>query len=51
MDEETRLTWYLKDEIMRLGRVYYAKLAGGAFDVCRAALFSLSHWERVRVRA
>jgi hypothetical protein len=28
-DEETRLTWYLKDEIMRRGRVYYAKLAGG----------------------
>src|SRR6185436_17137717 len=28
-DEETRLTWYLKDEAMRRGRVYYAKLAGG----------------------
>jgi hypothetical protein len=28
-DEETRLTWYLKDEVMRCGRVYYAKLAGG----------------------
>jgi hypothetical protein len=28
-DEETRLTWYLKDELMRRGRVYYAKLAGG----------------------
>jgi len=28
-DEETRLTWYLKDEVMRRGRVYYAKLAGG----------------------
>src|SRR6184192_3061470 len=27
-DEETRLTWYLKDEVMRRGRVYYAKLAG-----------------------
>src|SRR5215813_10513513 len=25
-DEETRLTWYLKDEVMRHGRVYYAKL-------------------------
>src|SRR5947207_7836941 len=36
-DEETRLTWYLKDEVMRRGRVYYAKLAGGSFDVCRAA--------------
>jgi hypothetical protein len=28
-DEETRLTWYLKDEVMRRGRVCYAKLAGG----------------------
>src|SRR5437870_7778758 len=28
-DEETQLTWYLKDEVMRRGRVYYAKLAGG----------------------
>ena len=28
-DEETRLTWYLKDEVMHRGRVYYAKLAGG----------------------
>ncbi|MGH9972136.1 MAG: AlkZ-related protein [Pyrinomonadaceae bacterium] len=27
-DEETRLTWYLKDEVMRRGRLYYAKLAG-----------------------
>src|SRR5215471_11020577 len=28
-DEETRLTWYLKDEVMRRGRIYYAELAGG----------------------
>jgi hypothetical protein len=28
-NEETRLTWYLKDEVMRRGRVYYAKLGGG----------------------
>jgi hypothetical protein len=28
-DGETSLTWYLKDEVMRRGRVYYAKLAGG----------------------
>jgi len=28
-DEEARLTWFLKDEVMRRGRVYYAKLAGG----------------------
>jgi hypothetical protein len=28
-DEETVLTWHLKDEVMRRGRVYYGKLAGG----------------------
>src|SRR2546421_2644845 len=28
-NEETRLTWYLKDEVMRRARVYYAKLTGG----------------------
>jgi hypothetical protein len=28
-DEESSFTWHLKDEIMRRGRVYYAKLAGG----------------------
>jgi hypothetical protein len=28
-DEETQLTWHLKDEVMRRGRIYYAKLAGG----------------------
>ena len=28
-DEETGLTWHIKDEVMRRGRVYYAKLAGG----------------------
>jgi hypothetical protein len=28
-DEETRLTWYLKDEVMRRGRAYYGKTAGG----------------------
>jgi hypothetical protein len=28
-DEETSLAWHLKDEVMRRGRVYYAKLAGG----------------------
>lgn len=28
-DEESSLTWHLKDEVMRRGRVYYAKLAGG----------------------
>src|SRR5215216_5096436 len=26
-DEETSLTWRLKDEILRRGKIYYAKLA------------------------
>jgi len=37
-DEETRLTWYLKDEVMRRGRVNSRKTCGRSFDVCRAAL-------------
>src|ERR1043166_3356870 len=37
-DEETRLTWYLKDEVMRRGRVYYAKLAGGG------SMFGAPRW-------
>jgi hypothetical protein len=28
-DPETSLTWRLKDDVMRRGRVYYAKLARG----------------------
>jgi len=28
-DPESRLAWMLKDEVMRRGKVYYAKLAGG----------------------
>lgn len=28
-DPETSLTWLLKDELVRRGKVYYAKLAGG----------------------
>src|SRR6187200_1714894 len=28
-DAETSLTWHLKDEVMRRGKVYYAKLARG----------------------
>jgi hypothetical protein len=28
-DPESSLTWRIKDEVMRRGRVYYAKLAGG----------------------
>jgi hypothetical protein len=39
-DEETRLTWYLKDELMRRGRVYYAKLAGGRSMFVAPALIS-----------
>jgi hypothetical protein len=39
-DEETRLTWYLKDEVMRRGRVYYAKLAGGRSMFVAPALIS-----------
>ena len=32
-DPETSLAWTLKDEVMRRGRVYYAKLARGAMFV------------------
>src|SRR5437660_607174 len=42
-DEETRLTWYLKDEVMRRGRVYlvyYARLAGGRSMFVAPALIS-----------
>jgi len=39
-DEETRLTWYLKDEVMRRGRVYYAKRAGGRSMFVTSALIS-----------
>lgn len=39
-DEETRLAWYLKDEIMRRGRVYYAKLARGRSVFVAPALIS-----------
>src|SRR5437879_3933745 len=39
-DEETRLTWHLKDEVMRRGRVYYAKLAGGRLMFVAPALIS-----------
>lgn len=28
-DPESNLAWHIKDEVMRRGRVYYAKLAGG----------------------
>jgi hypothetical protein len=38
-DEETRLTWYLKDEVMRRGRVCVrlpGETRGRSFDVCRA---------------
>jgi hypothetical protein len=45
-DEETSLTWYLKDEVMRRGRVYYGKLAGGRsmFVAPRLISHSASIW-------
>src|SRR2546430_11492493 len=39
-DEESSLTWHLKDEVMRRGRVYYAKLAGGRSMFVAPALIS-----------
>jgi hypothetical protein len=39
-DEETSLAWHLKDEVMRRGRVYYAKLAGGRSMFVAPALIS-----------
>jgi len=47
-DEETRLTWYLKDEVMRRGRVYYAKLAGGRSMFVAPRL--ISHFAAVWMR-
>lgn len=35
-DPESSLTWLLKDEVLRHGRVYYAKLARGAMFVAPA---------------
>src|SRR5437660_5283269 len=37
-DEETGLAWHLKDEVLRRGRVYYAKLAGGRSMFVASAL-------------
>ena len=39
-DEETQLTWYLKDEVISRVRVYYAKLAGGRSMFVAPALIS-----------
>jgi hypothetical protein len=39
-DEESSLTWHLKDQVMRRGRVYYAKLAGGRSMFVAPALIS-----------
>src|SRR5438552_14601229 len=47
-DEETRLTWCLKDEVMRRGRVYYAKLAGGRSMFVAPRL--ISHFAAVWMR-
>src|SRR5207245_4718810 len=46
-DEETRLTWYLKDEVMRRGRIYYAKLAGGRSMFVAPRL--ISHFAAIRM--
>lgn len=35
-DPETSLAWLIKDEVMRRGRIYYAKLARGAMFVAPA---------------
>jgi hypothetical protein len=55
-DPESRLTWNLKDEIMRRGRVYYGKLARGrsTFIARRlvphfAALWGMSRKEEPRL--
>ncbi len=40
-DPEASLTWVLKDEIVKRGKVYYAKLAARQGDVPRAAHDSL----------
>jgi hypothetical protein len=40
------LTWYPKDEVMRRGRVYYAKLAGGRLMFVAPRL--ISHFDSIR---
>jgi hypothetical protein len=35
-DEETRLTWYLKDEVMRRRPRLLRETRGRSLDVCRA---------------
>ena len=43
-DEETSLAWTLKDELMRRGKVYYAKLARGkATEHVRIAVYGNSN--------
>jgi hypothetical protein len=46
-NEETRLTWYLKDEVMRRGRVYYSKLVGGRSMFVAPRL--ISHFAAIRM--
>ena len=54
-DEEASLTWHLKDEMLRRGRVYYAKLAHGKamflaprMIPCFAAIWGVRRSEETR---
>jgi hypothetical protein len=54
-DEEASLTWHLKDEMLRRGRVYYAKLARGKamflaprMIPCFAAIWGVRRSEETR---
>jgi hypothetical protein len=54
-DEEASLTWHLKDEMLRRGRVYYAKLARGKamflaprMIPCFAAIWGVRRSEEAR---
>ena len=54
-DEEASLTWHLKDELLRRGRVYYAKLARGKamflaprMIPCFAAIWGVRRSEEAR---
>ena len=54
-DEEASLTWHLKDELLRRGRVYYAKLARGKamflaprMIPCFAAIWGVRRSEETR---
>lgn len=42
-DPESRLTWFIKDEVMRRGRVYYAKLKRGRLTFIARWLLPFFH--------